>query len=335
MRVIACLLLAFALVFFGCCGFGGSQPPLVPLNLTFTAALDPSVSFYTVDNSGARISSIDSNEWFYPVQRGLPNGTVYGFRLMKNGMPVNPVNEEFTALPTAQEPNFQAGAQQYHGFAPGKYTVELVKIGGDKGIIVARTNITLTGRYSTSPESLDAVSKNCSQHMPRGKAMYESMEAQGARDLYYCILHFAVSQNDPEICKAITTYVNNSFWDIDACVGEFAVNTSDLALCEQRDRAVDKAICRAEILNDYGECSSFQCDFYWSCDQQKDICLQSFAMSHNNDTLCLQISDEQIRIQCLGLVLADETYCKQLTDQQSRDSCLQHARSMHSHSPQN
>ena len=334
MRAFVPLLIAFALVLSGCCGFAGNRAPLTPLNLTYSVALDPSVSFYIVDNSGARISSIDSDEWFYPVQRGLPNGTAYGFRLLKKGGPV-PVNEEFIALPAAQEPNFQVGAQQYHGFDPDKYTVELVRIEGEHGTIVARTNITVTNRFAIAHDSLDAISKNCSQYMPAGKGMYGSMEAQGARDLYGCIRDFAVSQGDMEICKGITTYINNSFWDIDGCIGDFAVNKSDLSLCEKRQRAVDRAICRAEILNSYEECSIMQCDFYWSCDQQKDICLQSFAMSHKNDALCLQISDEQIRIQCLGLVLADESYCNKLTDAQSRDSCLQYARHMHSRDAQN
>lgn len=329
------LLLAVALVFHGCCGFGGNQARMEQIDLVFSVALDQSVSFYIVDNGGARISSIDSGEWFYPVQRGLPNGTVYGFRLTKNGEPVNPVNEKFMALPAAQEPNFQAGAQQYHGFKPGKYVVELVKIEGERGIIVARANITVTDRYSAAPESLDAMSQNCSQYMPSGKAMYESMDEKGGMELYSCIRDFAVSQDDVEICKGITAYINNSFIFIDWCLGDFAVNKSDLSLCGKRERAVDRAGCRAEILGSYQECGTFECDFYWSCDQQRDICLQSFAMSHSDDALCSQIYDEQIRIQCLGLVLADESYCNMLKGQQARDSCLQYAQNMHSRDAEN
>ena len=303
------------------------------MNLTYSVALDPSVSIYIVDKDGTRVSSIDSNEWFYPVQRGFPNGTEYGFRLVKKSGPV-PVNEKFIALPPAQEPAFQHGIQQYHGFDPGKYTVELVRIEGEHGTIVARTNISLTSKFAVSPEDGGLLAQNCSQHIPSDRGMYPSMDAPGAMDMYGCIRDFAVAQNDPEFCKGITQYINNSFLFIDWCVGDYAVNKSDLPLCAKRERAVDRAICRAEILGDYQACNAFECDFYWSCDEQKDICLESFAMSHENDTVCLRVQDEEIRNQCLGLVLADESYCKLLKDAQSRDSCLQHARDVHSHGPQ-
>ena len=216
----------------------------------------------------------------------------------------------------------------YYGFDRDNYTVELVKIIGDRGTIVARTNITVTSKFSSSHENLVAISQNCSRYLPPGKGMYASMDVQGAMDMYGCIRDFAVAQGDLEICKGITAYINNSFIFIDWCVGDFAVNKSDLSICAKRERAVDRALCRAEILGDFQECLSFECDFFWSCDQQKEICLQNFAISHKNETLCRQVQDAEMRNRCLGLVLLDKSSCEQIRDNESRSSCLSYINNM-------
>jgi len=303
------------------------------MNLTFSVALDPSLSLYAVDKDGARISSVNFGSWFYPVQRGLPPGTIYTFRLLdRYGSVVVPANENFTALAAADEPKFQFGVQQYQGFSQGKYTLELVKldIQNMHGAVVARANISVVRPYSASEENIGVISKNCSALLPPGNGAYASMDAPGARDLSDCIRDLAISQNDVEICKGISNYVNDSsIFGIDGCMGDYALNKSDLSLCAKRYRAIDRALCRAEVLDNYHECDAFECDIYWSCDQQREICLQNFAITDGNEALCRQVQDGDLRNRCLGMVLHDASYCSQITENESRSSCMGYTTDTH------
>jgi hypothetical protein len=235
-----------------------------------------------------------------------------------------PVNENFTAAGPGNEPARELGIQQYHGFPIGKYAVELLTLEGSRGTIVARANITLTSPVSATPELLGLIAQNCSKFLPdEGAGMFPSMEDPSARELSNCIKLLAIANNDTEICKGLTQYINNSVLYVDWCLGDYAVNKSDMSLCSKRERATDRAQCRAAILNDWHECPNIaDCDFYWSCEQQKDVCLQNFAISRGNETLCRQVQSEEYRNQCLGLVLGDASYCNMLQDAQAKSSCL-------------
>jgi len=298
------------------------------MNLTYSVALDPSLSLYAVDKDGTRITNSYSNDYFYPVQRGLPAGAIYTFRLLRpDGSMAVPANENFTALPPSQEPKFQLGVQQYQGFPPGKYTMELVKLDMQNmhGTVVARAKIAIVLPYDASGENIRLISQNCRQSLPPGNSAYPSMDAPGARALSDCIRDLAIANSDTEICKGLTNYINGSVFYIDGCVGDYAVNKSDLVLCLKHSRAVDRAQCRAQILNDYHECESFECDFYWSCDDQKSVCLVNFGLSHGNATICSMAQNADYRGRCLALVLHDNSYCSQIMDNQSRASCMKDA----------
>ena len=300
-------------------------PP--PMNLTFSVALDPSLSLYAVDKDGTRAVAFNSNDYFYPVQRGLPAGTTYTFRLLRaNGEVAVPANENFTALAAADEPKFQPGVQQYVGFPPGKYSVELVKLDLQRmhGTVVARAKIELALPYNASEENIGAISQNCSHLLPPGNGIYPSMDAPGARAMSDCIRDLAIAKGDTEFCKGLTRYINDSIFYIDWCVGEVAVNKSDLALCARHARAVDVALCRAQILGDLQECLAFKCEFYWPCDDQRDVCLGNFNIMRNNVTICRMLKGDEVRNRCLGFALRDKTYCNLITVNESRDSCLEY-----------
>jgi len=319
------LLPALACFFFltGCCGLFSDTPIPPPMELTFSVALDPSLTLYAVDWDANRITSTDSNFRFYPVQRGLPAGTLYTFRLIyPNDEVAVPANENFTALPSSEEPNFQAGLQQYYGYPPGKYAIELVTIEGSHGKIVARTFIRITRANETSPEDVRLVMQNCSHLLPPGNSIFQSLDSSEAFALAICIRDMAIVQNNPEICKAVIPYFNEGMFISDACFEDYAVNKSDLSLCGKRERAVDKALCRAKITGDMQECLTFQCDFYWSCDDQRDVCLANFNILRNDVSICRMLKGDDMRNRCLGGALLDKSYCNQITANESRESCL-------------
>jgi hypothetical protein len=333
MRAILLLLLISAsLLLGGCCGFLSGMPVPPPMNLTFSTALDPSLSLYAVDKEGARTTAINSNDWFYPVQRGLPAGTIYTFRLLRpDGGVAVPANENFTALAAADEPKFQPGVQQYYGFPPGKYTIELVALDIPRmhGTVVARAKIEMVLPYNASEENIGLVEKNCSSLLPvRAGGMYPSMDAPGARTLSDCIRDLAIANSDAEFCKGITKYINDSIMYIDWCVGDYAVDKGDLALCSRRGRAVDRALCRAQITGDFQECLSFECDFYWSCDDQKAVCLANLGLMRKDAAICRMAIEGDYRNRCLGLVLLDKSYCNLLMANESRDSCISYISDM-------
>jgi hypothetical protein len=318
----------FVLLFFllmGCCGFTAPQPLPEPYNLSFSVALDPSVNVYAVDKRGNVISSIEHNEYFFPVQSGLPLGTVYTFRLLRQtGEIVVPANEKFTVTAESGRLKFEPGLQQYHNFPAGKYVIELVKLEGSHGTIVARANITITSPFEAAPESMSIIEQNCSQFLPAKNSTYPSMDFPGAASLYSCIGRIASATGDPEICKGIISYFKDGIILADWCIGDFAINKSDLSLCSKRGRAVDRASCRSEILNDWHECLGFECDIGWSCEEQKEICLQGFALSHKDAALCNMLKNDDYRNRCLGLVLLDKSYCNLISDSQSRSSCIRY-----------
>jgi len=332
MRAMLPAIICFSLLY-GCCGFSGPPPPPSPLNLTFSVALDPSVSVYAVDKTGNQTSYHPYFEYFFPVQRGLLAGTSYSFRLIRasTGEVVVPASYNYTAFPPGQGPPYESGTEQYYGFPPGKYTIELVKIEGLRGIIVARSSLSIYSPTAPMQENKELIEKNCSQYAFNGTgSLFPSMDAPGAWNMQACIRDLAMAKNDTEICKGLPAFINNSAFYIDWCIGEYAINKSDLPLCETRGRAVDRALCRAEIQNDVQECFGFQCDFYWSCDDQQQICMQNFALSHKNMTLCNMVKNDDWRNRCLGLLLYDASYCNKIAENESRASCLEYV----SHAPQ-
>ena len=330
--VLLASILCFSLII-GCCGFSGPGPAPAPLNLTFSESLNPSYSVYAVDKNGNEASLHPYFEYFFPVQRRLPAGTAYSFRLIRSstGEVVVPASYNYTAYPAGQGPPYESGTEQYHGFQPGEYTLELVKIEGAHGYIVARSDISIYSPVSPMQETADLIAKNCSQYAFKGGGFFPSMETPGAREMQACISDLAIAENDPEICKGISMYINNSMWDTDGCIGEFAVKSGNISTCSKRDRAVDKALCRAEILGDVQECYGFECDFYWSCEEQQQVCLQNFALSHRDVALCRQVQNDDMRNRCLGMVLYDASYCRDIKENESRASCLQYI----SNAPQN
>jgi|GEM_PF-2881235 len=319
---------ALSIAFAGCCGLFESQPAPEPLNVTISESIIHMYSVYAVDKDGVQVSSIDSNSWFYPVQKGLLHGTVYGFMLFaKNGAVVVPLNENFTANAPGSGPAYESGVHQYHGLKPGKYIIALVVISGSRGTIVAKSNISITSYNSASEETVSLVEQNCSQFLPEN-GTYGSTDTPNSLSLRWCMRDLAIANNDTEICSAAYSYFSGGMWMYDSCLGDFVLNSNDTSLCAKRYRALDRTLCRADILGDWRECLNMECDdtcFLESKERKTELCIQGYAISHGNDTVCHQLTDEQLLDQCLGLTLSDVSYCNKLLDNVSRESCVQQA----------
>ncbi len=295
------------ILLFGCCGLHfGPETPSPPYNITLSESPNPSVRLYIVDNNGNQVTRIADDVWFYPVERGLPEGTVYGFRLLGlHGEVVVPVNENFTAEAPGREKTFEIGVQQYHGFHRGNYTVELVVLRGGHGTIIARANITVFSPSQDAAESARELERNCSASLPNDN--YSSREEPGAQALQDCAARLAAARGDIGICNALGPYFSNGegLWVSDSCVSSLADLTGDVGYCGELYRLTDRGNCRARLLNDTSECTRMVCDsscIYFPLDDQIDICLQGYAITKHDASACPMIRREDYRQQCMDIV---------------------------------
>lgn len=293
----------------GCVLHFGPETPSAPYNITLSESLDQSVRLYMVDKHGDQITKIAQGEWFYPVERGLSEGTHYGFRLLGPGgtAVVVPVNENFTAdAPGREEKKFEIGVQQYHGFPLGKYVMELVVlVDGGRGTIAARANLTVFSPWGASRESAEELKLNCSAFLPEGN--YSTRSEPGAQALQDCATRLAAVGGNLEICKALMPYFSNGegLWVMDGCVSGMADLTGDVEYCGELYRLTDRGNCRARLLNDTTECTRMVCDgscIYFSLNDQIDICLQGYAITKRDASVCPKIKRDDYRKRCMDIV---------------------------------
>ncbi|MFA4983628.1 MAG: hypothetical protein WC588_05455, partial [Candidatus Micrarchaeia archaeon] len=276
----------FSILFAGCCGFFGEEAPPPALNLTITEALDPGVEVFVMDKHEKNTTSIDANEWFYPVQKGLAEGTEYGFRI--KGPTFMPVNEKFVAK-RPPEIYRELGVQQYHSYQPGPYTVELIEIQGDRGFVRATANFTVYTQDSLARDAAARIGENCSQFI--------AAEPYGTRDgaagsLYDCARDLSVSLRDPNVCYGLNRFFENnlSMFLVGDCRTDYAVMTGNASLCDESSMPKGRGFCKAMVASDPGECMRIECDF--SCnfegfETQQDLCLQWYGIAKGNNTVCL------------------------------------------------
>lgn len=325
MRLVS-IALACLLLLTGCCGICSlSSPRLPPLNVTISESLNPTYGVYVVDRDGKEITKLRQQEYFYPVQRGLPDGTAYGFRLLRadRSMAVS-LNEQFIAGAISNGLNHELGAQQFNDFPAGKYVVELVVIDGQQGTIVARADFTLFDPVVVPEESKNALVENCPEYLPKSGNYSLSTDEKG-RQLLGCASQLAADLNDTAVCRAVESYFGGDMWARESCMVDMADKNGNIEYCAGLYRAVDRAICRAKRLNSGDECLNMNdCEFHWPCDEQKQICLQNFALGAKDAALCRELKNDDYRNRCLGMVLLDKSYCGRISDNESRVSCIRY-----------
>jgi hypothetical protein len=286
-------------------GCVGDEPVPPPLNLNLSESPDPSAEVYVVGQDGSRITSTDSNQWFYPVQKGLPQGTSYGFRLLRaDGSMAAPVNENFTAQ-SPEKAVKELGVQQYQGFPVGNYVVELVEIQGDNGLVRARTNLTIHTAASLTGDAIAPIRENCSAFI--AAAPYESRDAVNARSLYDCTRDLAIAIRDPNVCFGLNSFFTSDisvFWVTD-CRTDYAMKVGDAAMCDESSMPKGRGFCRAMVANDSSECMRITCDFSCtveSIEDQQDLCILWYGTAKADNSVCPMVRNEKYREQCLSIV---------------------------------
>jgi hypothetical protein len=302
---LAFLLLA-SLSLSGCCSlFEPSQPH--GLELAVSERLDPSVSVFVLDPDQKRITSIEGYGLFFHQQSGLPEGTEYGFRVMRmDGSLIMPVYETFKAKSPEQikQDGMETGNRYYHDLQGGKYVLELLTIRGDEGTVVARMDFSSITRESLDAGRMDVVRIACA-NVTNISAGASGEENKSYRDrIISCVTDAAVSMRDPETCGMIFRGFNiPNFQDV--CTTAYAYATGDISACDNNSMPKARGFCRAKVSKDWTECTRITCDV--SCamedlDTQKDFCVQWYAVENRNASLCEEVKASHYREICVGIL---------------------------------
>ena len=152
------LMFIFLLIFFL---RGLSYPAPSGLNLSISENISPNVSMFILDQFRKTITSIETNDDFFPQQKGLEEGTIYGFRIIDDKGEVSmPVYETFIAN-SPDWTGWEIGRRYYHGLRPSNYTIELLVINNGTGIITARINLSSFSLYEQHAEIERIIINRC------------------------------------------------------------------------------------------------------------------------------------------------------------------------------
>jgi len=245
-----------------------SKRPEHGLDLNISKNISSEVKVFVTDKYENNIDYIESSQYFHPQQSGLPAGTVYGFRFIdQEGKEIMPVYETFIAK---SEYQWEVGKQYYHDVEPTNYTVQLIKIEGNQGIIVAETSFRVI-----SAEDMEKIREE------KEKAYHEMANA-----VY-------------EKCGNLTAQQQTD------CVTDFAIASNNIDVCERANMPKEKAFCRAKVSGDWRECQKIECDFscvYEDEDTQKDLCTQWYAIAKRDISICENIKNIEYKDMCKKVI---------------------------------
>jgi len=269
------------------------------LELSIYENISPDVNVFVLDNNKKEASSIDMEEWFFFQQRGLPKGTVYGFRVIdEKGYVSMPVYETFIA----KTPDWVERNRYYHDLRPSNYTIELLVIENGIGIITARTNLSIFNSYLQRAELEKKIRDNCSHLMAEPLVDRDgwSRESKIAR----CVTKIAVEQGNIDVCNLLFKLFNAT--NTDDCIRDYAIATGDASVCDHTGMPKSRGFCKAKVTNDWRECRKISCDI--SCameglETQQDLCIQWYAIENRNASLCNEIKSAAYNMKeiCLNI----------------------------------
>jgi hypothetical protein len=268
-----------------------SQP--LGINLSVSENILPNLGIVIFDQFRNNISSIDENERFFPQQKGLSQGTVYGFRVIdKNGEVSMPVYETFTAN-SPDWTGWELGKQYYHGLRPGNYTVELLTIGNGFGIIVARINFSAFSLQAQRAEFENLIINRCGNltNEPDIDADGWSREGKIGR----CAAQVGAETGNVEACNALFKLFNDTGMGFGECIIYYANTTGNVSACNYAGMPKSVGFCRAKTLRDWTECRKVACDFscaFESLEVQQELCVQWYAIETMNESLCSELKSE-------------------------------------------
>jgi len=281
----------------------GMIPAKLPpgLNLTVSENVSPDVGVFVLDNDKNAVTSLGTGEWFFLQQRGLPEGTTYGFRVIDaSGYVSLPVYETFTAKAVDWlEPN-----KYYRDLGPGKYTVELLTIRGDSGTIVARTNISVFDPMLEHVKLEQAVRVNCSSLMAQPVVDANGWSREGK--IAGCVAKIAAESMNPDGCNLVYPLFNLTMFGYEDCIRAYALATGDVSACDLTGMPKSRGFCKAKATRDWTQCRKITCDISCameSLETQQDLCIQWYAIENRDAALCNEIRSEAYGMKgiCLNL----------------------------------
>jgi hypothetical protein len=280
----------FVLIFFL---RGLSYPAPLGLNLSISENISPNVNVFVLDQFGKTITAIEVNDDFFPQQKGLEEGTVYGFRVIDDKMEVSmPVYETFIAN-GPDWTGWEIGKRYYHGLRPSNYTVELLIIENNTGIIIARTNLSSFNLYEQRAEIEKKIMDNCSYLMNEPLVDVDGWSREGK--IGKCAANVGVEIENIYACDILFKLFNDSGVGFGECVLDYAIIIGNTSICDHAGMPKSRGFCKAKVTKDWTECRKVSCDISCkieSLETQQDFCILWYATENRNVSLCEEIKTE-------------------------------------------
>ncbi|MDD4353172.1 MAG: hypothetical protein PHN56_01805 [Candidatus Nanoarchaeia archaeon] len=268
------------------------------LNLSVSENISLNISVVVLDSNKEFMTIIDENEHFYIQQRGLAQGTIYGFRVInEKGEVLKPVYETYIA----RDNEWVEANNYYLQIRPGNQTIEVLIIENGNGIIVARNNILILNFESILAEGCGNLINE-----PIVDADGWSREGKIGR----CASNIAVNLSKVNLCDKLYPMFNDSGAGYGECIMNYANITGNILACNKLSMPKSVGFCKAKVTNDYTECQKIVCDFSCTIENieiQKDLCIQWYAIENKNSSLCDIIQSEAYNMKeiCYNMTLGN------------------------------
>jgi len=285
---------------------GISRTPPTGLNLSVSENISPNVNVFVLDQFRTIITSIETNDDFFPQQKGLEEGTVYGFRVIDNRGEVSmPVYETFIAN-GPHWTGMEIGKRYYHGLRPSNYTVELLIIKNNTGVITARTNLSSFNLYEQHTEIERIIINRCSNltNEPIVDVDGWSRESKIGK----CAAKVGVEIEDTYVCDILFKLFNDTGVGFGECIMNYAITTGNTSVCDNAGMPKSRGFCKTKVTGDWTECKKVSCDLsckFESLETQQDLCISWYAIENRNASLCEEIKSSAYNMKegCLKITM--------------------------------
>jgi|GEM_PF-4040603 len=292
------IILAIITIFF----LNGFLPRATPpgLELNISENISPYVKVFILDNDRNIATSIDMDQGFFFQQKGLPEGTEYGFRIIdENGNIAMPVYVTFIAKDKDWiEPN-----RYYHNLRPSEYIIELLTIKDGNGIIVAKTNLSVFNLWARQAEFEKKITDKCNALMVEPIVDVDGWSRDGK--LARCVASVGIELKNSDVCDLVFKLFNAT--NSDECFTEYAIIAKDALVCDNTGMPKSRGFCKAKVTKDWTECQKVTCDiscYMEALETQQDLCIQWYAIETRNADLCNEIKSEAYNMKtiCLNII---------------------------------
>lgn len=303
LKLLLCIILFIFLIMFF---LNGLTPSITPpgLNLSISENISSSIRVFVLDSNKNVVTSIEISEHFFLQQKGLPEGTTYGFRIINmEGNVVMPVYETFTS----KTPDWIEQNKYYHNLAPGKYMIELLTVKDSNGTIIARTNLSTFSMEAQRAELEKIIINRCGNLTNEPVVDANGWSREGK--IGECGAKAGAELENVDACSILLKLFNITTMGYEECVRAYALTTGDILACDLTGMPKSRGFCKAKATKDWTECRKITCDI--SCameglETQQDLCIQWYAIENRNATLCNEIKSTAYSMKDICLNLTKE-----------------------------